>query len=187
MTPLIARACKIPTDAEEDWISAVNPAPTRIPSRGLLNLVISSTNCGSSLNGDMAELIMSIPMNRTPMPATIPAICWSFLFFTKTRIATPIKAISGARAPISSAISWPVMVVPILAPIITQTAWFKVMSPELTKPTTITVVAEEDWISAVITAPTRTPKKRLEVRRSKICFILLPAAASRLVLIICIP
>ena len=31
--------------------------------------------------------------------------------------------------------------------------------PELTKPTTMTVVAEEDWITAVIPAPTSTPKK----------------------------
>ena len=36
------------------------------------------------------------------------------------------------------------MVVPILAPIITQTALVKDINPELTKPTTITVVADED-------------------------------------------
>ena len=29
--------------------------------------------------------------------------------------------------------------------------------PEFTKPTTMTVVAEEDWITAVMPAPTRTP------------------------------
>lgn len=29
-----------------------------------------------------------------------------------------------------------------------QTAWFRVIIPELTKPTTMTVVAEEDWITA---------------------------------------
>ena len=105
MTPLMARACKIPTDAEEDWISAVKPAPTRMPRSGLLNFVIISTNCGSSLKGDIAELIISIPIKSTPMPATIPAICWIFLFFTNTRMATPTKAIRGARAPTSRAIS----------------------------------------------------------------------------------
>ena len=58
--------------------------------------------------------------------------------------ATPKKANNGANAPISRAMSCPVMVVPILAPIIIQTACFNVIIPELTKPTTITVVADED-------------------------------------------
>ena len=40
--------------------------------------------------------------------------------------------------------SWPVMVVPMLAPMMIHTACFRVIIPELTKPTTITVVAEED-------------------------------------------
>ena len=31
------------------------------------------------------------------------------------------------------------------------------MMPELTKPTTMTVVAEEDWITAVTSAPSSTP------------------------------
>ena len=59
--------------------------------------------------------------------------------------------------------------------------------PELTKPTTITVVAEEDWITAVMPAPTATPRKRLAVSFSRICFMRLPAAASSPVLIICMP
>ena len=37
-----------------------------------------------------------------------------------------------------------VMVVPILAPMMTPAACDRRMMPELTKPTTITVVAEED-------------------------------------------
>ena len=74
-----------------------------------------------------------------------------------------------------------------MAPIMIHTACFKVISPEFTNPTVITVVAEEDWIRAVMPAPTSTPRKRLAVRRSKICFIRLPATASRLLLIICMP
>ena len=35
-----------------------------------------------------------------------------------------------------------------LEPMITPTACFSVIMPELTKPTTMTVVAEEDWITA---------------------------------------
>ena len=90
-------------------------------------------------------------------------------------------------APISRAISWPVMVVPILAPMMIHTACFRVMSWEFTNPTTMTVVADDDWMIAVIPAPTSTPRKRLAVSLSRICFMRLPAAASRFVLIICIP
>ena len=126
-------------------------------------------------------------MKITPTPATMPPMCCNFLFFTKTTSTTPINAISGAKAPTSNAISCPVMVVPILAPIMIHTAWLSDIRPEFTKPTVITVVAEDDWISAVMPAPTRIPIKRLVVSFSRICFILFPAAASRLLLIICIP
>lgn len=42
------------------------------------------------------------------------------------------------------------------APIMTPAACDRRMMPELTKPTTITVVAEEDWITAVTAAPSKT-------------------------------
>ena len=74
-----------------------------------------------------------------------------------------------------------------MAPMMTQTAWFSVIIPALTKPTTITVVAEEDWTAVVISAPTRIPMSGLEVSRSRTVFICPPAAASRPELIICIP
>ena len=68
-----------------------------------------------------------------------------------------------------------VMVVPMLAPMMTPTAWFRVMSPALTKPTTMTVVAPELWMMAVIRAPTPTAMKRLLVSMPRKSFILLPA------------
>ena len=111
----------------------------------------------------------------------------TFSFFTNIITATPMIAKSGAIAPISSAISCPVIVVPMLAPMMIQTACFSVIRPEFTNPTTITVVADEDWMTAVMAAPTRTPLIRFEVSFSRIDFILFPAAASRPVLIICIP
>ena len=104
-----------------------------------------------------------------------------------TTSVTPQKAKSGASAPTSSAMSWPVMVVPTFAPMMIHTACRRVIMPELTKPTTMTVVAEEDWITAVMPAPTATPSRRLLVNRSKIRFMRLPAAASSPELIICIP
>ena len=187
MAPLVARAWRMPTEAEEDWIRAVNRAPTAMPSRGLENLVIRSTKAWESRRGIMEELIISMPINSTPRPAMIWPMWWALGILTKTTMATPMKAKRGARAPTSRAISCPVIVVPILAPMMIQTAWFRVIIPELTKPTTMTVVAEEDWITAVMPAPTRTPRKRLAVSRSRISFILLPAAASRPELIICMP
>ena len=72
-----------------------------------------------------------------------------------------------------------VTVVPILAPMITLMACFRLMRPELTKPTTITVVAEEDWITPVTARPVSSPAilpvvrrlsrppRRLPARRSK--------------------
>ena len=67
-----------------------------------------------------------------------------------------------------------VTVVPIFAPIIIPTACESCMMPEFTKPTTITVVAEDDWITAVTAAPSNTAMIRFFVSFSKICSILPP-------------
>ena len=123
---------------------AVNTAPTRIPRRGLENLVTIWMKVSESRSGTMASLIMPMPMNRTPIPAIMPPTCCTFLFFAKIRDITPTKAMSGANAPMSRAISCPVMVVPTLAPMIIHTACLSVIRPELTNPTVITVVAEDD-------------------------------------------
>ena len=47
------------------------------------------------------------------------------------------------------------------------TAWFSFMIPEFTKPTTITVVADEDWITAVTPAPNKTAIILFEVSFSR--------------------
>ena len=72
-----------------------------------------------------------------------------------------------------------VTVVPILAPMITPMDCFRVMSRELTKPTTITVVAEELWITAVTPRPVRKPLILLSVSLPRRAFRLLPARRSR--------
>ena len=56
----------------------------------------------------------------------------------------PTIAMIGAAFPTSRAISCPVIVVPIFAPIMTHIACRKVINPEFTNPTTITVVADDD-------------------------------------------
>ena len=72
-----------------------------------------------------------------------------------------------------------VIVVPTLAPRITPTALDKLIIPELTKPTTITVVAEDDWIIAVTPAPSNTAINLLEVSFSRIISSLPPDAFLR--------
>ncbi len=72
-------------------------------------------------------------------------------------INTPKPIANGARSVNLSATSTDVMVVPILAPIITPIACVKFIIPAFTKPTTITVEADELCTIAVTNAPTATP------------------------------
>ena len=69
---------------------------------------------------------------------------WNLGFLKNTIRTTPAKAIKTLDRVLSSAIRRPVTVVPILAPMMIQAAWVRVIIRELTNPTTITVVAEED-------------------------------------------
>ena len=68
-----------------------------------------------------------------------------------------------------------VTVVPMFAPIMTPMDWDSVRRPALTKLTTMTVVAEEDWIRAVISIPVSTPVTRLVVIAVRILRSLSPA------------
>ena len=74
-----------------------------------------------------------------------------------------------------------------LAPMITPTAWDSFIMPEFTNPTTITVVAEEDWITAVTSAPSPTAFKGLDVNVSRICSILPPETLESPSPMTCIP
>ena len=62
-----------------------------------------------------------------------------------------------------------------LAPMTMPTALESCMIPALTKPTTMTVVAEDDWITAVTSAPSSTPLMGLEVSLPKMVSRRLPA------------
>ena len=75
---------------------------------------------------------------------------------------------------------WAVMVVPIFAPMITLIALRSFNTLALTKPTTITVVAEDDWIAAVTKAPNATPLKTLLVTFSSVCSSRPPDTFSKL-------
>ena len=76
----------------------------------------------------------------------------------------------------SQATNQAVTVVPMLAPIITPIACTKVRRPAFTKLTTITVVADEDWMMAVIPRPVITRLKGLEVMAERKPRSLSPAA-----------
>ena len=73
----------------------------------------------------------------------------------------------------------PVMLVPIRAPWITGTACLSFIMPEFTKPTTITEVAEEDWITAVTPVPSSAPRRGVPVSRYSTSSIRLPATRLR--------
>ena len=74
-----------------------------------------------------------------------------------------------------SAVSHAVTAVPTFAPRMTLMAWPSSMVPELTKPTTMTVVADEDWMMAVTPRPKRKPLNLLEVRLPRMVLSLRPA------------
>ena len=80
-----------------------------------------------------------------------------------------------------------VMVVPTFAPIIIPIACLSFIIPEFTKPTTITVVADEDCITAVTAAPSKKPLKVLLVIFSRVFSSLPPENFSRPSPIVFIP
>ena len=65
------RACKIPTEAEEDCSTAVSTAPASTPRTGFLKLRNRSMNQGSSARGLMAVDMVFIPAIRTEKPTMI--------------------------------------------------------------------------------------------------------------------
>ena len=59
----------------------------------------------------------------------------------------------------------PVTLVPMSAPRMTEIACLNFIMPELTKPTTITDVAEDDWMTPVTPAPSSSPRRGVLDRR----------------------
>ena len=140
-----------------------------------------------SASGATAPLIVSIPNIRIANPRRILPISFFLeLSLQVIVIIIPITASTGENddgfkrlihpaplIPVSDNIH-EVTVVPILAPIIIPTACESCIIPELTKPTTITVVADDDCITAVTAIPSNTAIILLEVSFSSICSNLPP-------------
>ena len=114
-------------------------------------------NSGDSLSGLTAASILNIPVKRIQKPRRISPRVLYFCFLPAMTMRIPMIPTTGARVvglrsmrkKLSELRSesrriWAVTVVPIFAPIITPMAEWSFMMPAFTKPTSITVVAEED-------------------------------------------
>ena len=181
----------MPTDAELDWMIAVSAAPARTPSSGLVKATNSCLNAGTSRSPETAPDMVSMPNMSVAKPSRIMPVSFLRLSLLNIYIIIPISASTGVNdvglrscthtaSPLMPPrlSSHAVTVVPILAPMITPIACLSVISPEFTKPTTITVVADELCITAVTTRPVRKPvivlpvilpsvvRRRLPARRS---------------------
>ena len=90
-----------------------------------------------------------------------------------------LSSFSAAEAPSPPTperqITQPVILVPMTAPIMTAIACRSRIMPELTKPTTITLVALELWITAVTPVPSKMPLSGVLESRYRISSSLLPA------------
>ena len=198
--PVMHSACRIPTEAEEDWMIAVSARPASMPSTGLVNISRMLVNSGTSARGLTASLIMFMPFISTVKPTRIwPMLCF-FSFLVNMMNATPHSAMMGVKElglsrrrktllpsmPVSDRIQL-VTVVPMFAPMITPAAWLSFMMPELTKPTTMTVVAEDDWMTAVTAAPSSTALRVLLVSFSRMVSSLPPDMRVRPSPMMCMP
>ena len=154
-------------------------------------VLTNSNTSGVCLRSGTDSFMNESPRNKRLKP-TISSPMFLRWFFFELEKRKPNSINGMARIEISAlkpknATIQAVMVVPILAPIITPMACTKVRSPALTKLTTITVVADEDWITAVIPTPVNTPFNGLDVIADKNPRNLSPAAFCRPELIKFIP
>ena len=73
-------ACRIPTEAEDDWITAVSTAPAITPRKGLEKVVISWVNWGTFASGATESDIISMPNISTAKPSRMVAMSFFFCF-----------------------------------------------------------------------------------------------------------
>ena len=190
--PASENDCRIPTEAELDWMIAATRTPTRRPSIGFSNFRNRLWKADTWSSVDTASDMVIRPNIKVAKPRRMVPVSFDLLFFPLRRKMTPIKASTGVNEdglrslrkklppeiPVRLRIH-AVMVVPTFAPIIRLSDCCSVIRPEFTKPTTMTVVAEELWITAVTTRPVRKPMNLLSVSFPRIYLRLFPALLSR--------
>ena len=90
-------ACKIPTDADELWITAVSNVPTKTPKIGFSKRISVLWKASLSDKGSTAADIKSIPVIRIAKPIKTSAVFFLFSDFENIVNTTPIKAKIGAK------------------------------------------------------------------------------------------
>ena len=169
------------TEAADDWIIPVNTAPTNTPSRGFSKAVSSPANWGISARGLTAPLISSMPYIKMAKPIMMRPTSRRRWRLEPMISRIPARAIRGekfsgfSRFTKTFSLSMPVRdrihavrVVPMLEPMMMPMVCLNSMTPEFTRPTSITVMAEEDWMAMVMPAPSSKLLKGLEVMRLSI-------------------
>ena len=163
------------------------------PSRGLENCTSRLSNSGISARGLTAPDIISMPYISTAKPtSTVPTVFFRS-FLDSMSIKMPAKASRGEKflglsiCTQNRSLWMPerlviqaVRVVPTLAPKMMWMVWENCMMPEFTRPTSMTVVAEEDCMAMVMTAPSTMLRRGLAVILRSISSRRPPAIFSRL-------
>ena len=174
-------------------MTAVKTAPNSTPRMGLEKAVNRLVKAGISAMGSTAPLMNSMPVISTEKPTSTRPMSRRRCFLEAMMSKMPMKASRGEKflglrsCTKTLLLSRPardriqaVMVVPMLEPMMTPMDWLRVMTPELTRPTSMTVTAEEDWMATVMPIPSSRLLRGLEVMRLSRLSSLPPAIFSRL-------
>ena len=95
--PVAASACRMPTEAELDWMMPVSTAPASRPSSGLRNIRNSSRKAGTSARPETAPVIASIPNIKTAKPKRMVPLSFFLEDLLNSSSTTPISAITGVK------------------------------------------------------------------------------------------
>ena len=177
----------------------VRIAPASTPRMGLENIRKNFVKFGSLRSPETEPDSDSMPNISVAKPSRMRPVSFFLPLPVRYRMM-PITASTGVNddgfsscrnrlSPLmpDSDSSHAVTVVPMFAPMITGIDCRRLRSPELTKPTTMTVVADDDWITAVTARPVSRPENRPLVSFARMAFSEPPARFSSAVPITLMP
>ena len=141
---------------------APRSAPNGIqPSTGeQSNVLKKRMNVGNCAMDLSSALISDMPKKRSPNPSTVSPHPRRY-FQEMNSITSPRMMAGIVMQAMSNAMICAVIVVPMFAPKMIPIDWVRFRSPAFTNPITITVLALDDWMTAVTSAPARTATNRL--------------------------
>ena len=96
IAPVLAKACKTPTEADDDWMIAVKTAPASTPSSGFENKSRRLRKLSLERSGDTAPLIASMPYIRTAKPSKIEPVSFCRSLPAMMRMI-PMSASTGVK------------------------------------------------------------------------------------------